>query len=64
MGGKQAARFYGDLPIRVQDFKSEWMAKFPNTIDTKHIVETHEVFSSMPAPATLKGLQFSLITYT
>merc|ERR1712106_607921 len=48
--------FFGDLPETVQEFKTEWLQRFPQTLDTKYLAEAHELLTSLQPPATLKGL--------
>jgi len=48
--------FYGDLPESIQEFKSEWLRLFPQTLDTKYLAEAHELLVGLQPPATLKGL--------
>merc|ERR1719272_2665072 len=48
--------FYGDLPESVQEFKTQWLQLFPQTLDTKYLAEAHELLTSLQPPATLKGL--------
>ena len=48
--------FYGDLPSTVQEFKSQWLERFPHAVDTKYLAETHELLANMSAPSALKGL--------
>lgn len=48
--------FYGDLPDSIQEFKTEWVQRFPQTLDTKFLAEAHELLSGLQPPATLKGL--------
>jgi len=48
--------FYSDLPESIQEFKSEWLRLFPQTLDTKYLAEAHELLVGLQPPTTLKGL--------
>eukprot|EP00746_Dinoflagellata_sp_MGD_P156234 gnl/MRDRNA2_/MRDRNA2_85741_c1_seq6.p1 gnl/MRDRNA2_/MRDRNA2_85741_c1~~gnl/MRDRNA2_/MRDRNA2_85741_c1_seq6.p1 ORF type:complete len:422 (+),score=75.15 gnl/MRDRNA2_/MRDRNA2_85741_c1_seq6:397-1662(+) len=47
---------YGDLAGTIQEFKTQWLQLFPQTLDTKYLAEAHELLSGLQPPATLKGL--------
>jgi len=68
--------FFADLPIpnspnstggssgvtAVSEFKKGWMQRFPRTVDTKYMAETHELLAPLALPSSLKDLCDFMVT--